>query len=181
MKNEYEIRGDVSAIIISSRKYGRIETIISTSDLARVKEFPYTWGVKWSEGVSSFYVIGGLMKPDGGKVTCSLHRWILGVTDKSVFVDHINHDTLNNTRNNLNEVTNAENQQNRLISTDNKSGHIGVTWHKQTGKWRAQIRKDGRDIHLGLFNDINDAIEARKEGEMRYYTYKMKISENEAM
>lgn len=45
------------------------------------------------------------------------------------------------------------------------SGVPGVTWHKQTGKWRARIKRNGKEISLGFFENLEDAICARKEAE----------------
>jgi hypothetical protein len=161
---------------MNSRKYGRIETIISTSDLAKVNEFPNTWYAHWDKNKKSFYVHGNVRKPDGMPTTVLLHRWILDVTDKRMHVDHINSDTLNNTRNNLNEVTNAENQQNRRKSDNNTSGHTGVYWQKGTNKWVAFIKVDGCLKHLGGFTNKNDAVAARKEAEFLYHAYKRRLS-----
>lgn len=50
-------------------------------------------------------------------------------------------------------------------SAANTSGIKGVSYYKKTGKWRAQIRYAGKSYHLGLYEDINDAAEVRKEAE----------------
>ncbi len=54
------------------------------------------------------------------------------------------------------------------MAAERKSGFRGVSWHKRTGTWRAQIRdpkrkdKDGRGvrIHLGHFDDESEAAAA---------------------
>jgi AP2 domain len=53
----------------------------------------------------------------------------------------------------------------------NTSGVIGVSWHKQTSKWSAQIRIDGKKIHLGTFNDFGEAVTVRQEAELKYYGF----------
>ena len=45
----------------------------------------------------------------------------------------------------------------RIIS----SGVKGVSWDKDTNKWRARIKIDGIQIHLGLFTNLEDAKETR--------------------
>ena len=45
----------------------------------------------------------------------------------------------------------------------NKSGVVGVNWDKSRGKWQASIRFKGYKYNLGRFDDIQDAIDARKE------------------
>lgn len=53
--------------------------------------------------------------------------------------------------------------------TTNTSGYKGVCWHKKAGKWRAQIKFKGKQYHLGLYEDIELAAEARKEAEKRLF------------
>jgi len=53
----------------------------------------------------------------------------------------------------------------RKKSSRNRSGVVGVCWHKTSGKWQAYIDIDKRRKSLGLFPDINDAITARKRAE----------------
>lgn len=47
-----------------------------------------------------------------------------------------------------------------VLRGDNTSGVRGVSWHKRAGKWRAQVQHHGRPIHVGLFEDIDDAEQA---------------------
>lgn len=47
----------------------------------------------------------------------------------------------------------------------NRSGVTGVNWDKSRGKWMAGIRFQGKKYNLGRFDDIADAISARKEAE----------------
>jgi hypothetical protein len=44
-----------------------------------------------------------------------------------------------------------------------------VCWHKGREKWRASIGFKGKSYELGLFDDIHDAVKARKEAEERFY------------
>lgn len=64
----------------------------------------------------------------------------------------------------------ASNQgYNTRISSNNKSGKSGVHWHKVTSKWAAQIGLENESIHLGVFENLEDAIAAREEAELKYY------------
>lgn len=73
-------------------------------------------------------------------------------------VDHCNHDTLNNKRENLRIVTPGENQQNKNGSYKNsKSGVRGVYWDKTRGKWMAQFRINNTAKNLGRFDTIEEA------------------------
>lgn len=49
------------------------------------------------------------------------------------------------------------------------SGIIGVIWDKKANKWRAHIYVSGnKHRYLGLFDNINDAIKARIQAEIKY-------------
>jgi len=72
-------------------------------------------------------------------------------------VDHIDRDPGNDRWANLRESDRTGNTQNRAIRSDNKSGAIGVRWNEQRGKWQVQVNH----VHIGLFNDFEEAIAAR--------------------
>ena len=69
------------------------------------------------------------------------------------FVDHINRDSSDNRWNNLREATYTENNRNRSIGKDNTSGYKGVSFHKGTNKYRAEIKINGKNKHLGYYDD----------------------------
>ncbi len=84
-------------------------------------------------------------------------------------LDHINRNRSDNRISNLREVTNKQNGQNASKRSDNKSGHPGVYWDKQKSKWRALITHNQKDIHLGYFENLEDAVAARKAAEKLYW------------
>ena len=43
------------------------------------------------------------------------------------------------------------------MRADNKSGIKGVSWDSKNKYWRAQIKTNGRLVHIGSFSDINEA------------------------
>lgn len=83
-------------------------------------------------------------------------------------IDHVNRNKSDNRIENLREVSQQENQRHTKIQSNNTSGHCGVSWNKPLGKWRAQIMTNNKQIHLGLFNNIEDAVKARKEAEKEH-------------
>lgn len=85
-------------------------------------------------------------------------------------IDHIDGDRSNNSWSNLRDVSRIENKRNQGRSTTNSSGHSGVMWYKASEKWHSQITVEGRSIHLGYYDDVNDAIKARKDAE-KYYGF----------
>ena len=80
-------------------------------------------------------------------------------------IDHKDHNRLNNSINNLRDVTHKENGKNRSKQKNNTSGITGVCWHKRLEKWIASGVFDGKRIHLGCFTDKLDAICCRKSWE----------------
>ena len=84
------------------------------------------------------------------------------------FIDHIDGNRSNNMLSNLREVTSKENQCNLSLATNNTSGVTGVSFSKERNKWEAKIQVDGKTVHLGRFLDKEDAILARKQGEINY-------------
>ncbi len=76
-------------------------------------------------------------------------------------IDHVDRDKSNNTFTNLRLATPLQNRQNIGMYDHNTSGHKGVTWHRANSKWQAQIKLAGRNIYLGCFNDLQDAVNAR--------------------
>ena len=75
-------------------------------------------------------------------------------------VDHDDGDSLNNRWANLLASSAAENQKNMSMSRANTSGVTGVYWNKSKGKWLSQCRLNGKQIYLGLFDDIDEAASA---------------------
>lgn len=83
-------------------------------------------------------------------------------------IDHIDHDSTNNRLINLREVTNAENHKNQKIPKNNRSGVMGVCFCNKSQKWRALIRANGKNIHLGYFELKDDAVMARRNADVKY-------------
>ena len=82
-------------------------------------------------------------------------------------IDHINGVRDDNRISNLREVTPRENSRNTGIGIRNKSGVMGVSWCRTRGKWRATIRDEDGQVHLGYFDCQGDAAKARKAAEVR--------------
>ena len=83
-------------------------------------------------------------------------------------IDHIDGDKLNNHIDNLRVVTQQENRKNQKIPRNNTSGVTGVYFAKHAKKWCARIQVDDKLIHLGYFDNFEDAVAARKAAEILY-------------
>ncbi|MEG2001002.1 MAG: AP2 domain-containing protein [Evtepia sp.] len=51
----------------------------------------------------------------------------------------------------------------------NKTGVVGVNWDKSRNKWQASIRFQRKKIYLGRYDQFEDAVKARKNGENKYF------------
>jgi hypothetical protein len=84
-------------------------------------------------------------------------------------IDHINGNPLDNRWANLREATVKQNNINCKIKKSNKCGFKGVCFHNQMKKWRANIRINGVQTHLGLFDTPEKAHQAYCEAAMRVH------------
>jgi len=93
-----------------------------------------------------------------------------GIDPLEKIVDHIDGDKTNNKINNLRLATVSQNGMNRVgLASNNTSGATGVRWYEKIKKWSARISIDGVETSLGYFTKKEDAIQARKEAEIKYY------------
>lgn len=83
-------------------------------------------------------------------------------------IDHINGDGTDNSIINLRMTDTQGNSRNQRIRSTNTSGVIGVRWNKKANKWVAGIHDEGKNVHLGLFSDFNEAVAVRKQAEKEY-------------
>lgn len=90
-----------------------------------------------------------------------MHRVIMK-TPKHLQCDHINinapNNTLNNQEENLRNATRSQNMTNRIQK--NTTGYRGVNLNKLNNKYQCRININGKQKHLGYFND---PIEAAKK------------------
>lgn len=84
----------------------------------------------------------------------SLH----GEIPENFVVDHINGLPFDNRVSNLRCIPVSENYKNRSTPANNTSGHIGISFHKASQKWRARIADKLKEKHLGLFDTKEEAI-----------------------
>ena len=131
--------------------------VFDIDDYDIIKE--YCWRIR-NDGYADAKVRNG----SGKRIL--MHRLILNVTNK---IDHINHNRADNRKSNLREVTDSQNCMNRSVHKNNTSKHTGVIWHKRDKVWESFISIDNKQIYLGRYTDINDAIAVRKEAEEKYF------------
>lgn len=110
-----------------------------------------------------------------GRKRIAMHRQILGLTDSNTFCDHIDHDGLNNQRENLRACSRTENNRNKRPHKKSLSRYKGVAKHTAHGKvmWRAVIKAGGKRKVLGYFPFNEDgernAASAYNIGALKYH------------
>ena len=102
-----------------------------------------------------------------GKHTQKLHRFILGISDFKVKVDHKDGNPLNCQKHNLRQATVAENTRNQRLH--NSTGYKGVAWNITSQKWQAKLTLQHKPVHLGLFTKIEDSARAYDAAAVRLF------------
>lgn len=118
----------------------------------------------WCENDQGYLISNSLNK----KSAIRLHRYILDLHNKSKpIIDHINNCRNDNRKENLRIATQQTNQINRKANSNSKTGVKGVGIYKD--KFIARIMVNNKNIHLGIFNTIEEAKKAREEAEKKYF------------
>ena len=81
-------------------------------------------------------------------------------------IDHINHQKTDNRWDNLRLVSRAENNKNRPVMRNNKTGVVGISHYD--GFWEAGIRVNRKRYHLYYGRDFFEACCARKSAEIEH-------------
>lgn len=127
----------------------------------------YSWYVKKDErGKEWSYVVAN--NPEKTPCFIRLHRLVTHCPPDKV-VDHFNHNTLDNRKENLRICERAENSQSQRLRPDNTSGHKGVYWDKSRNKWMANIMAFGQYHYLGRYEKYEDAVAVREAAEEKYF------------
>ena len=145
-----------------------IKTGQTRSDAKRIKlvmvddeDFEYLNQFHWH--VDKHDSVKRHVKLRNGKNTSILiHRDILK-PPKSIEIDHIDRNRLNNQKSNLRFATSSQNKHNVGLRSDNTSGFKGVHWNKDRKKWQASIFIKGHHKFLGFYLNARLAADAYNE------------------
>ena len=143
-------------------------------EFARMAGWPMgtlaTWNTKFAGKVAKRSLRNGYVGVTILGERYFAHRviWKMVTGQDPDHVDHFNGQTDDNRFENLNDVSALENQRNRKLSVNNRSGQSGVYWCRTNRKWTAQIKVGGEHRLLGRFSDFSQAVEARKCAERQH-------------
>ena len=153
-KNEIIKYDDYAEIILYNKNGEEVNrALIDLEDVDRVKD------IRWGYNNLNYIY---------NKKIGLLHRLIMNCPEDKV-VDHINHNPLDNRKCNLRICTYSQNNMNKDIQSNNTSGYPGVYWSKTENKWYARIKINGKNICLGYYINKEDAIESKKQAEIKYF------------
>lgn len=91
-----------------------------------------------------------------------------GTCPDDMEIDHINHVRSDNRIDNLRPVSKSDNRKNQSISSKSTTGVTGVYYNKARRKFVAQIKINGVNKYIGIFNSMDEAKAKRKEAEEEY-------------
>lgn len=163
--NGYQLWDNISMklMLINSKTFGLLKIKLDDEDYDKVVSLG-KWCASFDRGKYYFH------KRISSKDKITLHRYLMGFP-RGKYVDHINGDTLDNRKENLRICSNAANLRNGKLRPNNKSGYTGISKRVDypNNPYVAKIRVNYKYIYLGSFSTFGKAVEARKEGERKYW------------
>lgn len=153
IRNEYTI--DKFNIVHVALRTGD-EMLCDIEEWEKLKEFTWT---KDAWGYASASISRQRRK---------FHVEVMG-KKRGYVIDHINQNKLDNRKCNLRFLTKTGNAINSKLSKSNTSGIKGVCRDEKRRKWIAQLTLNGKHIHLGYYDTIEEAAEERRKAEEKYF------------
>jgi hypothetical protein len=134
------------------------------------------WFPKWSYNAKMFYpaCCRYLGLDENGKPiqkTMYLFRYLLDAKSDEC-VDHIDHNPMNNCRNNLRlTVVNKNTKHRKSKNSNNNSGYRNICWVEKENRYRVQLIINGKNTCLKRFKkeELKEAIKYAEEMREKYY------------
>lgn len=119
----------------------------------------HNWCIS-GDGIRQYAVRGTRSRILDFQRIIKMHREILGLTDPTICVDHINHNGLDNRKDNLRLCSISQNGFNKIKQLrPTSSQYKGVSWTPHAKLWRAYIWYRRKRTSLGYFkSEVSAAI-----------------------
>lgn len=99
-----------------------------------------------------------------------LNRVIMGVTDPKICVDHKTRNRFDNRKSNMRICTHQQNDCNKIKANQNPDMiGIEIRYNKNKTRYVSRIKLNGKDIHLGTYDTLDEARIVRREAEEKYF------------
>jgi len=173
MKNRYIIDGKITHVVLRENETEYFETLIDTEDLQKMIDFKYSWFPAYLQSPKDWYAhcteYIAIDEHTHTSRTIGLQCFVLGLeVNDNCHVDHINHNSLDNRKQNLRITTWKNNLRHRgSINCNNTTGYRNVCFIN--GKYVVQLQVDGKNKVLGRFEDIDDAVVCAETMRQKYY------------
>lgn len=140
------------------------------------KDFELVSKYKWSAGKhgrrDGEYCAMSHKKVNGKYRTIRMHSLIMN-PPKGFVVDHINHDPLDNRRDNLRICTTKQNRHNSREASNSVSGYKGISRHSTENDryvyWRVRFMVNGQNKSFGVFKNLQEAIRVYNEAVRKHH------------
>jgi hypothetical protein len=147
------------------------EIPLTQSKVALVDDEDFNYLNQWNwcinKDVRTLYAFKG--KSQNSNKASSMHQLLVSVPE-GMEIDHINHNGLDNRKENLRVCTHAENIHNQRTQNRNKTSQFkGVCWMEKSKRWRARIKVNMEFIYLGSFISEIKAALAYDKASKKYY------------
>lgn len=129
-----------------------------------------SWNARFAYRAAGSPTSTGHLRVFVGNVSYMAHRIVWKMVrneEPPPEIDHIDRNQTNNAPSNMRAATRAQNARN--VAPMRGAIHRGVSWCKQTGRWKVSLRAGGKQRTLGRFTDADEAIQVYRSAAAAAY------------